>query len=218
MKQSAIRAFTLTELLVVIAIIGLLSSLIFSVFASSKSSAKAVSCISNLSQHFKSLSMYSSDNSDRIVPMWDSEQYSFDFRTISATALSSGGYPLVIDALSPYGLSDMLRECPEDKKTFSITAILRSSGQKEDILLSGGAYRSQKTSYGFNPLLGFSSQWQDPCSISSEDTNVRPFVFRDAKPDIHSETQGRSNLVFSDGSAKSKTPKDVILAMGCVPQ
>jgi prepilin-type N-terminal cleavage/methylation domain-containing protein len=61
------KAFTLIELLVVIAIIAILAAILFPVFAKARESARTSSCISNMNQIGKALTMYM-DDSDQILP------------------------------------------------------------------------------------------------------------------------------------------------------
>lgn len=65
--RSARRGFTLIELLVVIAIIAILAAILFPVFAKARERAKRTSCLSNLNQIGKALTMYM-DDSEQYLP------------------------------------------------------------------------------------------------------------------------------------------------------
>lgn len=60
------HGFTLIELLVVVAIIGILASMVLPVLGRAKSAARQVSCVNRLRQWSLAISMYASENDDRI--------------------------------------------------------------------------------------------------------------------------------------------------------
>jgi len=64
-------AFTLIELLVVIAIIAILAAILFPVFAKAKESAKMSSCLSNIKQITTGVLIYTNDNDNRVMTMYE---------------------------------------------------------------------------------------------------------------------------------------------------
>jgi prepilin-type N-terminal cleavage/methylation domain-containing protein/prepilin-type processing-associated H-X9-DG protein len=65
--RRSLRGFTLIELLVVIAIIAILAAILFPVFAQAREAARKASCLSNMNQMGKAITMYTQD-ADEMYP------------------------------------------------------------------------------------------------------------------------------------------------------
>jgi prepilin-type N-terminal cleavage/methylation domain-containing protein len=66
MKSWIQKEFTLIELLVVVAIIGILASMLLPSLAKARESAKQAVCVSNLKQINLAMTLYTTDNNDRL--------------------------------------------------------------------------------------------------------------------------------------------------------
>jgi prepilin-type N-terminal cleavage/methylation domain-containing protein len=98
-------AFTLIELLVVIAIIAILAALLLPALARAKERAKAIKCTSNMRQLALSYNMFSDDNNDQCVRL-------YDFETAPPGAFFPGGVTWWVDLLRPYLQTTNLIGCP----------------------------------------------------------------------------------------------------------
>jgi prepilin-type N-terminal cleavage/methylation domain-containing protein len=97
--------FTLLELLVVTVLIGILASLLLPTLGRAQRSARATACLSNLRQIGLGLSLFVSDNEDRLpvcppLPSADT----------NLTAITS--------VLAPHLQAKAVFECPEDRTIF----------------------------------------------------------------------------------------------------
>jgi len=88
------KGFTLIELLVVIAIIAILAAMLLPALSSAKEKSKRTVCVGNLRQVGVATSVYTGDNTDKVVPA-GSGKYPLQFNLDDAS----------IDAWTQLGLS-----------------------------------------------------------------------------------------------------------------
>jgi len=110
MKQflTSRRAFTLIELLVVVAIIACLVSLVMPSLAAVRQKADNLRCVSNMRQIGASVLLYVNDHDQRtpVIEPWPSQPvYS-----------STSGAQTMLQALTPYGVTPAVLQCPSDLK------------------------------------------------------------------------------------------------------
>jgi prepilin-type N-terminal cleavage/methylation domain-containing protein/prepilin-type processing-associated H-X9-DG protein len=138
-KSNSRCGFTLIELLVVIAIIALLAAILFPVFARARENARRASCQSNLKQISTAWTMYAQDYDERMVSNSypDRDNYNPIY-----------GHHYV---LAPYIKSWQVWICPSAvKKSAGVGKNCDPTYVYQNANLGSG-------SYGYNPLLGYSS-------------------------------------------------------------
>jgi prepilin-type N-terminal cleavage/methylation domain-containing protein/prepilin-type processing-associated H-X9-DG protein len=166
------RGFTLTELLVVIAIIGCLVSLLMPSITAVRQKADSLKCVSNLRAIGEAVLLYANDHQQRepIIEPWPSQP----------VYAASDGAQSMLDALSPYGISNSVLQCPSD--------------------LKGPNYFKKE---------GSSYQWF-PGASGQNTQSIKPVFFRRANQtmtlselflafDYSAVHNGNSNVLYGDG-------------------
>lgn len=213
--------FTLIELLVVIAIIAILAAILFPVFAQARESARRTSCLSNLKQLGTAFQMYQQD--------YDGHFHDANNPTPTRAEAAAHGFG-PHNALSAYGQwpwfygpyvkSVAVFDCPS------------SPDGTENLT---GANWGNDGNYGYN-YDGLSRDVGNPARLDAEiDRPAETFVFFDSgdravsagantwevllgtldldwdsKKEAAIRHQGRTNMVFADGHAKSITPAQLL--------
>jgi len=99
------QGFTLIELLVVIAIIAILAAILFPVFARAREKARQTSCLSNVKQLSLSISMYTQDYDETLVP--------------SRGKTGAGAWCVWTVYTAPYRKNDQLLMCPTGRGKYA---------------------------------------------------------------------------------------------------
>ncbi len=134
--------FTLIELLVVIAIIAILAAILFPVFARAREAARKTTCVSNLGQLGKGLTMYVQDY-DELYPISNQEADRMPRQQPHIWQNSAGRYPHLADVVAPYVKNEGLFKCPTMGKE-----VQRAAPNNWVVADRGG-------SYGYRCFCGF---------------------------------------------------------------
>lgn len=213
--------FTLIELLVVIAIISILAAILFPVFSQARESARRTSCLSHLKQMGTAFQMYQQDNDGRFHKGWN---------LLSAPVNGFGAHTSMSDPIDawthwpwfygPYVKNVQIFDCPSSP-----------DGLEQ---LSGTNWGNDGN-YGYN-YDGLSRDVNLPSRHEAEiEQASEVFVFFDSgdsavragtnnwaglleeldldfdsKKEGALRHQGRTNVVFADGHAKSITPAQLL--------
>jgi prepilin-type N-terminal cleavage/methylation domain-containing protein/prepilin-type processing-associated H-X9-DG protein len=153
------NGFTLIELLVVIAVIAILASILFPVITKAKEKARQATCMSNMSQLGKAMTMYAGDYDSRFCPlmMTDFSQWYNDSTSPRVTDnnlpgahyLTSVGYGLD----HYYTWMDFINKYVDDWRVFACPSqsLDQLPGYGYNAGISGYA-RGRFTDSAFNPV------------------------------------------------------------------
>ena len=139
------NAFTLIELLVVIAIIAILAAILFPVFARARENARRSSCQSNLKQLGITMTMYSQDYDERMVPV--------------ATDVTDMRWPQI---LSPYMKLRAITVCPSAKYVTPLSAAFAADSFSYDEAVANPTATNRDYAYGLYSSYGYNYAYLTP--------------------------------------------------------
>jgi len=208
------RGFTLIELLVVIAIIGILAAMIFPVFARARESARQATCLSNLKQLSLAMLMYLDDHAGTYVPAQSEDnlmRWHGRRETLDEPFAPKGG------PLWEYLKNAQVKVCPSFGATSEEGFEQGTGGYGYNAQYVGGSPAAWPAM--LKPAREF--EIQDPAAtVMLTDTafldcegNLFEYSFCEAPyyscfgspadPSTHFRHNGRANVAFCDGHAKS---------------
>jgi prepilin-type N-terminal cleavage/methylation domain-containing protein/prepilin-type processing-associated H-X9-DG protein len=161
-EYSPRRAFTLIELLIVIAIIALLAAILFPVFARARENARRSSCQSNLKQLGLTMTMYSQDYDERMMPI---------------EAPDSGTSARWPQILSSYIKNRGFVRCPDADYSEPLGSTMGTATPLyyQDILEATPSWpNSSYYYYGVYPSYGYNYAYLAPGQQSSSDYTLCP--------------------------------------------
>lgn len=220
-------AFTLIELLVVMAIIGILAAMLFPVFVQAQERAQQASCLSNLSQMGRALMMYVQDYDEKFHDANDDPATKSVNEAIRPEPAGNGFGAKNINPYStwpwfygPYLKNTQIFDCPTSPdKTINLPndnwgydgnygynydGLSRSVGEPSRILA--------EIEYPAETFVFFDN---GDTTICAGDNDWAGFLENldlnwNSKKEAAIRHQGRSNVTFADGHAKSVKADDLL--------
>jgi prepilin-type processing-associated H-X9-DG protein/prepilin-type N-terminal cleavage/methylation domain-containing protein len=211
--------FTLIELLVVIAIIGILTAMVFPVFAKAREAARGSVCMSNLKQLSLAILMYTEDNGGGFVPAMSPDNLMrwHGVRTSIDEPFRPEGGPLWT-----YYNAKQLKTCPSFSPTSAKYGYEQGTGgygYNEQYV--GGSPASWVNNAMYVPAKEFmitdpaeTVMLTDTAFVDCEgklfeysfcEAPYYEFFGGVADPTTHFRHNGRANVAFCDGHARSMT-------------